>query len=55
MLRSPIGMVDAAWRRMARADRGVQGGQGQAGVDPAADGVADDPPRPGVHDQGDVE
>src|SRR3546814_8437287 len=48
-------MVDTAGGRATPVDGGLQGGNRQAGVDPSADGVADDPARPGVKDDGDVD
>src|SRR3546814_16515271 len=47
-------MVDTAGGRATPVDGGLQGGNRQACVDPSADGVADDPARPGVKDDGDV-
>src|SRR3546814_7892837 len=48
-------MVDTAGGRATPVDGGLQAGNRQAGVDPSADGVADDPARPGVKDDGDVD
>ena len=50
VLAAAIGMVDAAGRRLARGDRGLEGGQGQPGIDAPADGIADDAARPGIED-----
>ena len=47
--------VHAAGRRLAPFDGNLEGGNRQAGVDRPADGIADDPARPGVEDDGDVD
>ena len=44
------GVEDAARQRAAKGDGALEGRHGQPRVDPAAEGVADDPPRPGVED-----
>jgi hypothetical protein len=48
-------MMQAVLGRLSVRDRGLECGQRQARVDPPADGVANGPPRPRVHDQGDVD
>lgn len=54
VLRSAIGVVDAAGRRFPGLDRGLQCRNGQTGIDRSADGIANDPPRPSVEDDGDI-
>ena len=47
-----IGVEDAARPRPAQGDGALQRRPGQTGIDPAADGVADDAARPGIeHDR----
>jgi hypothetical protein len=54
-LRSTIAVMHAAGRRLSRVDGRAQGGQRQPDVDRAADGITDDPARPGVEDDGNVD
>ena len=52
VLRPAVGVKDAAWGRAAQGDGALERRHGQPRVDAAAEGVADDPPRPGVeHDR----
>jgi hypothetical protein len=43
-------MVDAAGRRFARGDRGLEGCQRQPGIDTPAEGIAGDAARPSIED-----
>jgi len=54
ILRTAIGMVDAAGRRFAGLDRSLERGERQADVDRAADRVFDRVARPGAENDRDV-
>ena len=50
-----VGVVDAAGRRVAMLDRRRQRGKGQPRIDPSAERVADDAPRPCIHDRSQID
>lgn len=51
VLCAAVGMEQATRQRPAQRDRASQGLHGEAGVDPAANRVADNTPGPGVQDE----
>ena len=53
-MRPSVRVMNAAWRRVSPLECGVQGGQRQADVDRAADGISDRSARPSVEDHCDV-
>ena len=48
ILRAAVGMMDAAGRRLPAHDRRSERGQRQAGIDAAADAIADHAARPSI-------
>ena len=55
VLRAAVRMVNASRWRLAALDRDLERGNRQPGIDRAADRIADDPTRPGVEDDRDVD
>src|ERR1700756_5078867 len=51
ILRTPVGVMDAPWRRLARRDGSAQRGKRQTCIDPLADRIADNSPSPGIQDR----
>jgi hypothetical protein len=54
VLRAAVRGMKAAGRRSAVLDCGVQSGERQPDIDGSADGVANDPARPGVENHRDI-
>ena len=55
VLRAPVGVVDAADRRVAVLDRRRECRKGEPGIDPSAERVTHDASRPRIHDRGQVD
>jgi hypothetical protein len=55
VLRSAVGMENAARKRLAQRHRTLERGDGMTGVETAADRVADDAARPGVENDGEID
>ena len=55
VLRSAVRVVDTAGQWSSLFNGYAQGGQRQPDVDRAADGVTDDPARPGIENNGDID
>lgn len=53
-LRPAIGVMHAARRRLAPGDGSAEGCEGEPDIDRTAQGVTDDPSRPGIQHDGDV-
>ena len=55
VLRAPVGVVDASGCRVTELDRRRERRKGQPGIDPPAERVADDAPRPCIHDRSQID
>ena len=55
VLRAPVGVEDAAGGRAAERDRPRERGDAVPGLEVAGDRVPDDPARPGVEDDGEID
>src|SRR3954453_8560710 len=55
VLRTAVAVMHATRRRGPGADSGIQGGDGETGIDRAADRVTANPAWPGIQDPGDAD
>ena len=55
VLHAAVGVEDAARRRAAQGDRPLERGDAVAGLEVAGERKADDPPRPGVEDDREID